>query len=102
MSKRDYEAIADVLNMFSGDDEAGMTAEEISVDLADALAELNPRFDRARFLLAAGVVPKLDRTCKFCSTDYHDPGGPVNSPQRCCPKCGAKAWYAGPNTPVKT
>lgn len=38
----------------------------------------------------------LNRTCKHCGTDYHDPGGPVGSPDRHCPKCGSRAWYAGP------
>jgi DNA-directed RNA polymerase subunit RPC12/RpoP len=42
------------------------------------------------------LVEPLNRTCKECGTDYHDPGGDVDDPRRHCPECGSRAWFAGP------
>ena len=51
MTKQDFELIARVLETvrYSADHEA------IAERFADALARVNPRFDRARFLKAAGL-----------------------------------------------
>ncbi len=43
------------------------------------------------------VETVMNRTCKVCATDYHDPGGEVGDPLRYCPNCGSQAWYAGPD-----
>ena len=54
-------------------------------------------FDNDRGVeLVEGLV-MLNRTCKGCGTDYTDPGGDVEDPDRYCPKCGSRAWYAGPD-----
>jgi hypothetical protein len=51
VTKRDFEAVADILNS------RGPTVATINVtgDLAAYFASRNPRFDRKRFLAAAGV-----------------------------------------------
>jgi hypothetical protein len=48
MSKKDFEAIAHVLN-------ANVANLAIVLDFADMLEESNPRFDRARFIDASTV-----------------------------------------------
>lgn len=55
MTRKDYQLIADVLAKFTA--EGGVTIERdaMAYDLADAFALDNPRFDRARFLIASGV-----------------------------------------------
>ena len=52
MSRKHYEAIAAILAV----NVRGMvTAEETAQNMADYFAAENPRFDRERFLEAAGV-----------------------------------------------
>lgn len=34
-----------------------ITAMDLAEDLADYFAELNPQFDRAKFLTACGIMP---------------------------------------------
>ena len=46
MSKKDYEAIAAIMR------ESNLDLNDIENDLADYMAEDDPRFDRARFLAA--------------------------------------------------
>jgi hypothetical protein len=63
MSKKDYEAIANVLALTAEKSPAGFSSSEwsdvISIfaqRLADCFAQDNPRFDRARFLRACEVL----------------------------------------------
>ena len=64
MTKKDYERIARALKQAAANiTDAGLTDHsahvawnECAATLADALAEDNPRFDRARFLAACGVA----------------------------------------------
>lgn len=51
MTRKDYQLIAEVFARSAGDD----LAKLIALNLADKLAEDNPRFDKARFLTACGV-----------------------------------------------
>jgi hypothetical protein len=51
MTRKDYIMIAEVFARSAGDD----LAKFLASNLADKLAEDNPRFDRARFLDACGV-----------------------------------------------
>jgi hypothetical protein len=51
MTRKDYVMIAEVFARSAGDD----LAKLIALNLADKLAEDNPRFDKARFLTACGV-----------------------------------------------
>ena len=53
MTKKDYELIASTLR--AQEYIAGLTYETLVKNLATALADTNPRFDRARFLTACGV-----------------------------------------------
>ena len=55
MSKKDFEALAEVVRFASGCTEA-RSVEWWAHELADVCAKTNPRFDRARFLKACGVV----------------------------------------------
>lgn len=58
MSKKDYVAIAEVMNMNIREactPEAQFVLERTSQNLATVFAE-NPRFDRDRFLAACGVI----------------------------------------------
>lgn len=60
MTKKDYEKIAKALHKTGHDHDwlgdAGKKAWEFAcMDMADMLAEDNPRFDRDRFLAACGV-----------------------------------------------
>ena len=61
MTKKDYELIAEALKIANGsitvapyDSETALSL--VSVLLADRLEKENPRFNRARFLSACGVV----------------------------------------------
>jgi len=54
MTRKDYELIAKVLNDFANDGRPVDDRDEIALALATALAENNPRFDRAKFLAAVG------------------------------------------------
>lgn len=58
MTRKDYNLIAAVLNKFTGDQGDVIDRDAMAYDLADALAADNPRFDRHRFLVAAGVWDK--------------------------------------------
>lgn len=63
MTRKDYVLLADALNRAARNlTAAGLTDHsahtcwcECAATIADALAEDNPRFDRERFLKAAGV-----------------------------------------------
>jgi len=57
MTRKDYELIAEVFsdhNRRYGRRTAAV-ADELAEDMADALKEDNPRFDRERFLKACGL-----------------------------------------------
>lgn len=59
MSKKHYVAVAQILSATPITDDAHASAivkdrDEIARRLADVFADDNPRFDRARFLVAAG------------------------------------------------
>lgn len=58
MTCKDYERIARCVAPFNSPNHANpgrLVAEAITQNLARALAENNPRFDRQRFLRACGV-----------------------------------------------
>jgi hypothetical protein len=55
MTRKDFELIAAVLNKFTAEDGVVVERDAMAYDLADALGADNPRFDRRRFLIAAGV-----------------------------------------------
>jgi hypothetical protein len=58
MTRKDYQLIADAINLSkwsSGNDIHLETIRTVAQDLATKLAQENPRFDRARFLTACGV-----------------------------------------------
>lgn len=62
-SRKDYEATARVIraemDLVPGDTEYSVTAQMVLYDVADSFAKLyaadNPRFNRTRFMRAAGV-----------------------------------------------
>lgn len=55
MTKKDYILIAATLRVVIADAVA-LDAKRIAIDLADAFADANPKFDRDRFLNACGVA----------------------------------------------
>jgi hypothetical protein len=59
MTRKDYKAIADVLNEqqkdFSEHDDGRMLLAIIASRLSQYMAQDNPRFDRSKFLTACGV-----------------------------------------------
>lgn len=56
MTRRDFEALAEVLHRFSDDyPEHRCEAEWLAEQLAEVLANANPRFDEARWRTACGV-----------------------------------------------
>jgi hypothetical protein len=63
MTKKQFEAIAKILNRYTLADPAPGTFDEgyadasfgIAVELADYFETTNPLFDRERFLLACGI-----------------------------------------------
>jgi hypothetical protein len=55
MTRKDYQLIASVLANFIGDTGDVIDRDGVAFALATALAEDNPRFDRNKFLIAAGV-----------------------------------------------
>ena len=63
MTRKDYQLIASVLSNFATDGTPTDDRDAIAYDLADALGADNPRFDRERFLVAAGVWQK----CNYCT-----------------------------------
>lgn len=64
MTRKDYELIAKVLSNFVGDGGDVIDRDALAYDLADALGADSPRFDRERFLVAAGVFSKCDKCAK--------------------------------------
>lgn len=64
MTRKDYELIAKVLANFGADNRPVDDRDDIANDLADALAADNPRFNRERFLIAAGVLESCDNCSK--------------------------------------
>ena len=59
MTRKDYQLIAAVLNKFTSEQGDVVERDAMGYDLADALAADNPRFDRGRFLVAAGVWDEM-------------------------------------------
>jgi len=56
MTRRDFEALAEVLHRFSDDyPEHRCEAEWLACQLAEVLANANPRFDEVRWRTACGV-----------------------------------------------
>jgi hypothetical protein len=55
MTRKDFQLIADVLCNFTADGGDTIERDAMAYDFADKLQEINPRFDRRRFLVAAGV-----------------------------------------------
>lgn len=81
MSARDFEAIAGVLasarRRIAGlpGDEYRATVRlhrEVAEDLARVCAGVNPRFDRARFMVAAGAWHPFERTVAEAVRDTLD------------------------------
>ena len=60
MTRKDYQLIASVLANFIGDTGDVIDRNGVAYALATALEADNPRFDRDRFLVAAGVYEKCD------------------------------------------
>jgi hypothetical protein len=60
MTRKDYQLIASVLANFTGDSGDVVDRDLVAYDLATALGADNPRFDREKFLIAAGVYSKCD------------------------------------------
>ena len=56
MTRRDFEALAEVLHRFSDDyPDQRCEAEWLAEQLAEVLANANPRFDEVRWRTACGV-----------------------------------------------
>jgi hypothetical protein len=55
MTRKDYVLIAEVLSKFTAEGGVAIERDAMAYDLADALAQDNPRFNRKRFLIASGV-----------------------------------------------
>ena len=67
MTRKDYQLIASVLANFIGDTGDVIDRDGVAFALATALAEDNPRFDRNKFLVAAGVYSaKAFTPCTTC------------------------------------
>lgn len=62
MTRKDYQLIAAVLKNFGTEGRPVDDRDEIALELAKALAADNPRFDREKFLVAAGYFAK----CNYC------------------------------------
>ena len=64
MSRKDYQAIADALMRARKDvlplEKSKTVLDIAAINLARAMAEDNPRFDRTRFLRASGVTDDED------------------------------------------
>ena len=54
MSRKDYVSIAEVIKASAESDDP---REYIARNVADVLEQDNPRFDRARFMVACGIAP---------------------------------------------
>lgn len=59
MTKRTFELVARILRE-NADASGSMSRDAVAMEFADAFAEQNPAFDRARFLHASGV-PGYDK-----------------------------------------
>jgi hypothetical protein len=55
MTRKDYQLIAAVLKNFESEGGHVVERNAMAYDFADKLEQDNPRFDRLRFLVAAGV-----------------------------------------------
>lgn len=66
MTRRDFAAVAAVLARFRWT-QPSSEADGLAASMADALAETNPRFNRARFLAACEVPP-------HAGADMNEPG----------------------------
>ena len=67
MTRKDYQLIASVLANFATEGTPTDDRDAIAYGLADALAQDNPRFDREKFLIAAGVYQaKAFTPCTTC------------------------------------
>jgi hypothetical protein len=86
MTRKDYELIAKVLKDFTPEDGVFIERNQIVEDLAKALATENPRFDRERFLVACGALPKCDKCAK--------PAKLFTSRSSACSEKHAPAWVA--------
>jgi hypothetical protein len=62
MTRKDFELIAKALADFSPADGVFVERDLIARDIADAIEAQHPRFDRFRFLVAAGVYQVKDGT----------------------------------------
>lgn len=69
MTRKDYVLIASVLNQFTAEGGIVVERDAMAYDFAHALALENPRFDRERFLVAAGVWEQCD-CCKNRATTF--------------------------------
>jgi hypothetical protein len=67
MTRKDYQLIASALSTAWYNTQAGR--EDVAYRMADALQADNPRFDRDRFLVAAGVYEKCDY-CEGRATSF--------------------------------
>lgn len=56
MTRKDYVLIAQTLAQFTGDSGDVIDRDKMTLALAKVLQADNPRFDRDRFLVAAGYV----------------------------------------------
>jgi hypothetical protein len=69
MTRKDYQLIASVLANFIGDTGDVIDRDGVAYALATALGADNPRFNRERFLVAAGVYAKCDH-CEEPATSF--------------------------------
>jgi hypothetical protein len=61
MTRKDYQLIATVLKNFGTEGRPVDDRDEIAMELAKALSADNPRFDRDKFLIAAGYYQETWR-----------------------------------------
>lgn len=54
MTKKDFEAVANIINQNRFEGTRKEACESIAQDFADMFAEANPRFDVDRFMAACG------------------------------------------------
>lgn len=69
MTRKDYQLIASVLANYSAEGGVVIERDEIAKLLASALGADSPRFDREKFLVAAGVYEKCD-SCNSRATSF--------------------------------
>jgi hypothetical protein len=87
MTRKDYQLIASVLANFIGDTGDVIDRDGVAYALATALAEDNPRFDRNKFLIAAGVL--TNRLLDW-SNEYQAKEAKAFTP---CTTCGEPMRY---------